>query len=315
MQVSMAQTKMNSIHKMSHKANGAAKTSRGRHNSSGNLLKSICANQFNYSGSIGLYTKNGLNEYSTNVNISITNINISITGSINKPEIDRDKLRELIDNSVYFDTHGDMGECEGVKFFLSDIKPMKTYGLEENKAVNNVLDFGDMKYSKYVSSDGKEHVLYARHAGGIGTPFSNLITGVERDEETERYASFWRFYMSRDTVYVNLTFSNDEITKYLEEAGIEKGFFTIKSGEKEITKYYSSTKNTNIIQDKWRYDLRYQSIALDGTLLSNYEPGSVFKVNGKEYALNENHTLDVSYGEDIYCLEYPSNYRFGKKID
>ena len=25
----------------------------------------------------------------------------------------------------------------------------------------------------------------------------------------------------------------------------------------------------------------------------NYEPGSVFKLNGKEYVLSENHTLDI----------------------
>lgn len=45
----------------------------------------------------------------------------------------------------------------------------------------------------------------------------------------------------------------------------------------------------------------------------NYEPGSVFKLNGKEYVLSENHTLDIPYGEDLWCLEYPSDYRFWEK--
>ena len=35
----------------------------------------------------------------------------------------------------------------------------------------------------------------------------------------------------------------------------------------------------------------------------------------KEYILSENHTLDIPYGEDIYNLEYPSNYKFGKKVE
>ena len=54
---------------------------------------------------------------------------------------------------------------------------------------------------------------------------------------------------------------------------------------------------------------------LDSPQSMNYEPGSVFKLNGKEYVLSENHTLDIPYGEDLWCLEYPSNYRFCEKID
>ena len=49
--------------------------------------------------------------------------------------------------------------------------------------------------------------------------------------------------------------------------------------------------------------------------LMNDEPGSVFKLNGKEYVLSENHTLDIPYGEDLWCLESTSNYRYGEKID
>ena len=33
------------------------------------------------------------------------------------------------------------------------------------------------------------------------------------------------------------------------------------------------------------------------------------------YTKSENHTLDIPYGEDLWCLEYPSNYRFWEKID
>ena len=164
-----------------------------------------------------------------------------------------------------------------------------------------------------MSSDGKEHVLYARD-GIVETPMSSSITGEPWSQETERYAGFWRYLMARDTVYIGLSYSKNEVEKYLADAGIEKGFFTIKMGGKEITKYYSASKSTNCIQDQWRYDQHYNAIT-NGILFQNYEPGSIFKVGGKEYALNENHALDVPYGEDIYDMEYPSNYRFGKKID
>lgn len=46
----------------------------------------------------------------------------------------------------------------------------------------------------------------------------------------------------------------------------------------------------------------------------NYEPGSVFKLNGKEYVLSENHTLDIPYGEDLWCLEYPSIIGLEKRL-
>ena len=50
-------------------------------------------------------------------------------------------------------------------------------------------------------------------------------------------------------------------------------------------------------------------------LLDEYEAGDIFKIGDKEYILSENHTLDIPYGEDIYNLEYPSNYKFGKKVE
>ena len=39
--------------------------------------------------------------------------------------------------------------------------------------------------------------------------------------------------------------------------------------------------------------------------LNNYEVGSIFKIGGKEYALNEQRKLDIPYGEDIFDIEFP----------
>ena len=39
------------------------------------------------------------------------------------------------------------------------------------------------------------------------------------------------------------------------------------------------------IQSKARYDSKYEHITSTGYQLMNYEPGSVFKLNGKEYVL------------------------------
>ena len=86
-------------------------------------------------------------------------------------------------------------------------------------------------------------------------------------------------------------------------------------GNREATQYYTKSENTSAIQSKARYDSKYEHITSTGYQLMNYEPGSMFKLNGKEYVLSENHTLDIPYGEDLWCLEYPSNYRFCEKID
>ena len=39
------------------------------------------------------------------------------------------------------------------------------------------------------------------------------------------------------------------------------------------------------IQSKERYDSKYEHITSTGYQLMNYDPGSVFKLNGKEYVL------------------------------
>lgn len=266
-------------------------------------------------GALSILSSGNNNSKRTRVNSLVTKNrnNIANKSTYLKGTIKGKDLLNLINNSNCFSTSGNIGECKGIKFNLKDVERIKTNGLKEIKASNNVIDFGDKNYLKYVSSDGKEHVLYARD-GIVETPMSSSITGEPWSQETERYAGFWRYLMARDTVYIGLSYSKNEVEKYLADAGIEKGFFTIKMGGKEITKYYSASKSTNCIQDQWRYDQHYNAIT-NGILFQNYEPGSIFKVGGKEYALNENHALDVPYGEDIYDMEYPSNYRFGKKID
>ena len=248
------------------------------------------------------------NSVSTKYYNNVAHRTTSIKGSIKGKE-----LLGLINDSNAFTISGNIGECKGIKFNVKDVEKIKTCGLSVIKAKNNVIDFGNKNYFKHVSSDGKEHALYARD-GIIETPMSTGITGEDWSCETERYAGFWRYLMSNDTVYIGLTYSKSEIENYLSDAGIEKGFFTVKMGGKEITKYYSASKTTGCIKDQWRYDQHYNSIT-SGILYQNYEPGSIFKVGGKEYVLNENHALDIPYGEDIFDMEYPSNYKFGRKIE
>lgn len=209
---------------------------------------------------------------------------------------------------------GDVYECAGVCFTADQIPKIDTSTFSEVKACNNTIDFGQNYYFKYVSSDGKEHALFTNDKG-VEVVRSEKLRGAEYDAVGRNYAKFWRYMMSDDPVYYGLTWSRNEVWEFMSEAGIKNGFFTVKMGDREATQYYTASETSGMIQSKERYDSKYEHITSTGYQLMNYEPGSVFKLNGKEYVLSENHTLDIPYGEDLWCLEYPSNYVCGVKID
>lgn len=210
--------------------------------------------------------------------------------------------------------HGNMYECEGTYFTADQIPKINGNSLNEIKAEDNTVNFGKNNYFKYISANGKEHLLYTDDKG-IGAIVSEIMRGEPYDLELERYAGFWNYMMTKDPVYVGLSYSDEEIRSYMDNAGIKNGFFTVKMGNREATQFYSATKTTSPIQSKERYDSHYQSITSGGILLDEYEAGSIFKIGDKEYALSESHTLDIPYGEDIFNMEYPSNYKFGKKVE
>ncbi|MBR1701144.1 MAG: hypothetical protein IJ716_04235 [Lachnospiraceae bacterium] len=198
----------------------------------------------------------------------------------------------------------------GMSFTSDQIPPINTCKLEEVKAENNCMDFGRNRYFKYVSKDGKEHPLYTNEEG-IGSLYSEYLRGAPYDGTLQRYARFWMYVGTarEDLVYIGETFPKSEIKSYLEEAGIQPGFFTIKMGDTETTRFYSTGENTGYLFTKKHYDEKYDSLTKTGELLYKHKPGSVFKFQGKEYVLSENHTLDIPYGVDIFSnegMEYPS---------
>ena len=193
---------------------------------------------------------------------------------------------------------GDIYECEGTFFTAEQIPKISGTSLNEIKAEDNIIDFGKNKYFKYVSRDGQEHCLYTDNKG-IGAIVSEIMRGEPYDPVLERYARGGGGGVTKDPVYVQLSYSDEEIRGYMENAA----------------QFYSATKTTSPIQSKERYDARYKNLTSGGILLDEYEAGDIFKIGNKEYVLSESHTLDIPYGEDIYNIEYPSNYKFGKKVE
>ena len=65
-------------------------------------------------------------------------------------------------------------EVAGVRFTADQIPKIDTNKLLEIKACNNIIDFGQNHYFKYVSSDGKEHALFTNDKGVVGFPTRNI---------------------------------------------------------------------------------------------------------------------------------------------
>lgn len=232
--------------------------------------------------------------------------------------ISQDILEDM--NSGKYATYiqGDIVECNGNRFRLDQIPPIDGAGTKEvRQAKNNVMDFGSNSYFKYTSADGREHLLYTSEGGAIGAVTSDDIRmgGAPYDGTLQRYASFWNYMMGKHPEYIGLSFTDEEVKGYLKEAGIKKGFFTIKMSGRETTQFLSESKYSSGVHSKEEYDEQYAALTSTSHLLSEYAPGDVFKVEGKEYVLSESHTLNIPYGEDIYDIEYPKNYSYGKRID
>lgn len=237
------------------------------------------------------------------------------TSSLRNKYISKNILN-ILNNISYSNirVNGKIVECGEHKFGINQIPPISEITLKEVSAENNVMCFGENTYFKYISKDGNEHSLFTTQKNGIGSIYSEQLRGASYDAELQKYAGFWNYLMSDDPVYIGLNYSDAQIREYMEEAKIEPGFFTVKMGEKEATQFYSATKTAGPIHSKERYDKQYEALTSGGGLLSKYAAGDIFKINGKEYTLKENHTLDISYGEDIYNIEYPSNYSYGRRI-
>lgn len=207
--------------------------------------------------------------------------------------------------------------CNGIRFGIDQIPPVDVSKTREVKAEDNYIDFGKNQYFKYISDDGQGHYLYTDNSS-IGSIFSESLRGAPYDRALERYARFWNYLSmakSGEISFLTLEYPVEEVQMYLKQADIQPGFFTIKMGARETTRFYSTSEHGVLVYSKERYDEHYESLTSGGNLLYRYEPGSVFRIKGKEYVLNEDHNLNIPYGEDIYDLEYPSNYRYGVKVE
>ena len=203
-----------------------------------------------------------------------------------------------------------------ISFTVNQIPPIDENLLDEVKAENQVIDFCKNKYFKYVSPDGKTHKMMSSSAS-IGIIPTEFMRGVPPDEELNKYSYFWNHLLSSDPInftYRGERIPNEQLRQWLDESGIQHGFFTVKIGERESVCFYSATKQTSVVMSKERYDEHYQMLVQGIGFMDEYEAGTVFHIAGKDYVMSESHTLDIPYGEDIYDMRWPAKDFSSKKV-
>lgn len=236
---------------------------------------------------------------------------ISVLQTYNKHQLSGKKCPESVLDIINFETldlfkqrrDKEHSIIVGNMEYLKKDLPKLDYGrCNEIKAVNNKVVLDNKHYYGYQDKSGNKHV-FACLNNRLEQPYSDLISG-RQNNDSYQICKFWNL-LSRDGTYLGLYYSQEQQKQMLNDAGITEGFFSVQIGDKKQDYFYSNG-NAGVAVRQFEYDATYDMFAKRGTALFNdYEVGSIFKIGGKEYALNEQRKLDIPYGEDIFDIEFP----------
>ena len=211
-------------------------------------------------------------------------------------------------NFGYTNIHKDHGETvnsikvNGKEYSKKSLPTVDEAWCSTIQAKDNVVHFDNEKYYKYTDKDGCLHTFSCDH-DRLTQPYSDLISGRQNSKSYE-ITKFWNM-LSQDGTYLGSYFTGDEQKQFLNDAGIKEGFFSVEAGSRK-QEYFYSNGNAGVAVRKFEYDAVYDMYTNRGSALFNkYEVGSVFKIGGKKYALNEDRKLDIPYGEDIFDIQFP----------
>lgn len=217
--------------------------------------------------------------------------------NFNQDELDAVNYLKLEPGEEYF-------IIRGVKFTRAQIPEVPLERCETFMAKDNVLRFETGKYYKFAGTDGKIHRL-ACADNYLLTPYSERIRDII-DREGLREGELWNLLAGGGGNIAGLYYSFGGLRDAVKSVGITEGFFTVRVGDKSSEYFYSEEGNSPI-ESKRHYDNDYKGVTEYGTITMRNEcaPGDIIVVDGKEYTLREDHTLDIPYGIDIYDMQYP----------
>ena len=190
----------------------------------------------------------------------------------------------------------------GITMYIEQIPKVGIERCSDIKAEDNKVVIKDGTYYKYADEHGEYHVLSCRNSH-LGTPRSEQYKGV-LDEKNNKRASFWNI-LSEGSPYIGLYYTAEEEKQILNEAGITEGFFTVQVGSKKGEYFLADGRYVHGAIPRWRYESKYNMLMNRDRLFDEYDVGSVFLIDGKEYVLSENKKLDIPYGVDIFDFTYP----------
>jgi hypothetical protein len=190
---------------------------------------------------------------------------------------------------------------DGIEYSKEQIPAVSLEQCDSIKATDNVVNIKAGKYYQFRDIDGNVHKLSCTR-NLLRCPYSETMRGTH-DNTSSDIAMFWNL-LSRDATYINSYYSIDEIKDYLNQAGVSKGFFTVKVGEKQQDYLYTNGIYVGPTVLRSRYDDDFNAIKNNG-LFREYKAGAVFEIAGEKYVMSENGNLDIPYGIDIYDIKYP----------
>lgn len=195
---------------------------------------------------------------------------------------------------------------DGVVYSYDQIPSMTLDVCNEIKAENNAIVFEAGKYYKFNDEQGNSHILACTEYD-ISQPYSESMRDAH-DKESVRRGDFWSM-MASNGLYIGLYFSYDEQRQILNEAGITDGFFSVQVGDDKQEYYNTGGGTRGLFVLKSDYDDSYNMYTKNPHgILNEFDVGAVFIIDGEEYVLGEDKTLDIPYGIDIFDVKFPKRY-------
>ncbi|WP_017413937.1 hypothetical protein [Clostridium tunisiense] len=220
------------------------------------------------------------------------------------------RLIESINKSVYKKPNSlslDSLSIESGKLILESQKKLASIGknAEEFVAKDNVLDLRKGTYYKLKTSSNTTAILTVGDGGNVYMPFSELGLGDNFTLPPSDYGEINKIRrlitsLAEDGSAFEVRtggFKHNEILDMLGKVGIKPGWFEVKS-ESKTNKFY--LVDNGLIYPEYQAEAERRYFTKANLFKSGFTKDSVFIIEGKEYKLNENGSLDIPEG--VCCL-------------
>lgn len=182
---------------------------------------------------------------------------------------------------------------------LSSVKSVDGQPITELTAVNNTLTIDKGSYYRFQTKEGRTVILTSDNQGSVYMPYDELNLADDaftpsQYGEIERVEKFFTYLGSDMSGYcVRINYSKAETKEMLARAGIEPGWFEVKSGPK-TNKFYMLDDGT--IFPEYQVKAELGAFNTRNWFNDGYTKDSIFIIDGKEYKLDDNGHVHIPEG-------------------